>query len=308
MKIISIAPTRLSLFGGATDLPVYAEKYGGICINMAINLRQRIEIGDYTKGHYIPLGANPKFYEAFFEEFDYKPQVMKAEFGGIIESGLGSSASAAVALIGAINKIKNLGMTRNEIAEKAWDIEVNKLGLYGGRQDQYASVWGGLNRWDFGRTVVREGFEKETARGLSEHILLFHTGENRKDPKIQEELKTLTKTQKEALDGIKAIGRIAQGIIILERWKEVGDLLDRAWEFKKQSNKKMTTKKIDNLYETAMKNGAWGGKLCGSGGGGHIVFMADKPFQENLITKLEEEGAKHIDFSPDFNGLEVRRL
>jgi len=304
MKIISTAPTRISIFGGGTDLPVYSEQYGGVCINMAINLRQKIELDDSTSNIELLSEDSRMFFSVFLQEM--LPIGFSHKFDAPIESGLGSSASLAVALIGAINKAKNLGMTKEEIAEKAWDIEVNKLGLYGGRQDQYASVWGRTNLWHFNKKVERIEFTREVAEELAKYILLFHTGENRKDPRIQEELKILTKQQTEALHGVKTVALEAKEPIALRNWNKVGDLLDRAWTFKMMSNKKMTTKKIDELYEVAMKAGAWGGKLLGSGGGGHMIFMADKPLHTNLIEKLWENGAKHIDYSIDWNGLETR--
>src|SRR3990167_9223292 len=145
---------------------------------MAINIRQHITISDESKTYSYLEGASPKFYEAFFDEFNYRPPSMKTDFDARIESGLGSSASAAVCLVGAISRARGLDMKRYEIAERAWDIEVNKLGLYGGRQDQFAAAYGGMNIFWFvptGRVDINS-VKNSTASYIQKHILLFDTG------------------------------------------------------------------------------------------------------------------------------------
>src|SRR3990167_965754 len=210
MKIIATAPTRLSLLGGGTDLPTYSSKYGGLVLNLAINLYQRVELSD-TKPHSVntPVGSKIDFYEAIFKEFDLDINSFNilCTFDGIIESGLGSSASAAVALIGSINKLKGLGMTREQIAEKAWDIEVNKIGLYGGKQDQYAAVFGGVNVLEFktGGEVGGQQLTPQFINGVLPGIVLFYTGENRKSATIQDGFKILSAEQIGSLDNLKRL-------------------------------------------------------------------------------------------------------
>src|SRR3990167_7931417 len=115
MKMVSLAPTRISLFGGSTDLPEYAQKYGGLCINFAINIRQKMEIEcdtieDQFGNISFPKGANKDFYTKIMDEMGISEREMgiEAVFDGHINAGLGTSASAAVCLIGAINKYKKL--------------------------------------------------------------------------------------------------------------------------------------------------------------------------------------------------------
>src|SRR3989337_2882447 len=129
MKIISRTPTRLSLAGGGTDIPSYYEKNGGLVLSMAINIYQQIVMYSdehiyESKGHRFPLKANP--------EIQYKINnglhltKLQCDFDGYIESGIGSSASAAVALLGAINKRLDLKMSLTDIAETAWKLENKK--------------------------------------------------------------------------------------------------------------------------------------------------------------------------------------
>ena len=230
---------------------------------------------------------------------------IKSEFDGLLQAGLGSSASAAVALVGAINKYKSLGMSLEQIAERAWEIEVNKIKLYGGKQDQYASVYGGLNLFEFSKKVKRTRFNQTLARELAECMLLFYTGENRKSAVIQEGFKKLTQTQIQALDQIKMIVDEALIALYIRDYEQIGYLLNKAWEFKKKSNSGVSNPKIDNLYEQGMNLGAWGGKVCGAGGGGFMMFMVDPSKQVGFLKRMNLE---HWDFSPDFNGLEVRDI
>ena len=294
MRIISSAPCRIGLFGGGTDTNPYAEKYGGVVINIAINLRQKVILGDGSK---LLEYDNPDFFKAF----TFLP--VKHEFENDIESGLGTSAALAVSLVGA----SRTGLSRSEIAEKAWKIEVSKLGLFGGKQDQYASVFGGMNLWKFSNVVKRIGIAKEKAEKLKKYILLFSTGITRPNPKLQENLKVLTEKQKQALDIIKQIASDAYHRIYSEDYEGLGNLLNDSWRYKKMSNK-VTNKKINGIYDLAISSGTWGGKLCGSGGGGHMIFMADSNNHEKIIYNLSKVGVENIPYKIDYDGLKVERI
>lgn len=315
MKIQAVAPTRLSLFGGGTDVDPYASKYGGLVINMAINLRQKTtlytddDLYELTGPNIIPYLGKQEFNYAILDEFgmdDMHQVKLKSEFDAILESGLGSSASAAVALIGAINKYKNLNMSLDEIAEKAWEIEVKKMGLFGGKQDQYASVYGGVNAMQFEKDTVQvtplaRGFIKP----LLPSLVLFYIGKNRKSAKIQEGFKQLDKDQIWALDNIKRIALNAIDPIGKGDFRRVGALLDDVWEFKKLSNKGVTNTFINQIYNRAKSLGSYGGKVLGAGGGGFILFVVDPTQKERFIRDMKIEW---YDFSPCWNGLEVRVL
>lgn len=305
MKIYSAAPTRISLFGGGTDVSPYCDLHGGCVISMAVNLRQKVLMDTTVVGHVLPERASHEFVKIIFSELNTPlPSGLFCEFDGIIESGMGSSASAAVALIGAINKQQILGMTLSQIAEKAWDIEVNKIGLFGGKQDQYAAAYGGVNAIEFKKDGVSV---HPLARGFIEPILpslaLFYTGMNRKSAVIQEGFKELSPTQIISLQGIKKLAYEAVEPIANGDFKKVGQLLDRAWELKKRSNKDITNGQIDAIYAQAKSLGAYGGKILGAGGGGFILFIVDPEKRAEFIKNL---GIEWWDFSVDWNGLETR--
>ena len=318
MIIKSTAPTRISLFGGGTDLPEYSRQFGGMTISLAINLYQNIimytdsDMLDSPHKNQFPFKADPYFYYKILDEFNLNNGVhltrLITNFDGEIESGIGSSAAAAVAMVGAINRRLGLNMTPEQIAERAWSLEVDVVGLYGGKQDQYAAAMGGVNFLEFNKF----GYTKVTplARGFIEPLLpslvLFYTGSNRKSPTIQEGFKKLSKTQINALTKIKdlalkSVEPVGNGDIDL-----VGSLLDQSWELKKESNKGVSTPEIDFIYKRAKKLGALGGKLCGAGGGGYIMFVVPQKKREQFIIKMKKEGLQWWDFSVDWNGINTR--
>lgn len=304
MRILSSAPTRISLLGGGTDLPVFYEKFGGIVISLAVNLRQHIEIRNTGSKFSISLPENGSlnFYKTFFKEtgFDVGNFYLKCESDIPIESGMGSSASAGVALVAALSKLKGEKLTRAQIAEKAWDIEVNKLGLYGGKQDQYAAAFGGYNRIMFekdGKVIVNSFTDLLD----KDNLILFDTGLRRKNPKLQENMKEL------ALERVKALLRIKEIAESFTYWRDLPKLMRQSWEEKKRSNT-ITSPEIDEIYNTALKNGAEAGKLLGSGGGGFMLFWVEKEKQQKVRQALERKGCIWYDFDIDKQGMEARIL
>ena len=303
MKIISQAPCRISLYGGGTDIPTYASKYGGVVFNMAINIRQKVIMGGE---HKLLEGDSEEFFNAFSPDFRGFDCSISHKFDGHMESGLGSSAALAVSLIGAMDKYKNTNLSKDQIAEMAWNIEVNELGLFGGKQDQYAAVYGGVNVMEFNDKVTVTQLPPSFIEPLLPSMILFYTGKNRRSGKIQEAFKELSKTQIDALNSLKQLTYDGVNAIANKDIYSVGKLLDYAWQLKKQSNAGTTNDKIDAIYQTASKNGAIGGKILGAGGGGHILFVCPPDKQEQLKEALTKHDCTWTDFGIDFNGLETR--
>lgn len=318
MIVESQAPCRISLFGGGTDLPEYANRYGGLVISFAINLRQKLKLYtadnlfDITRNE-IPYKGDLNFLHTIFEQFK-----TGNKFGGfhdvrfisqsdaLLNSGLGASAAAAVTTIAAMNKVHQLNLSKAQIAEMAWEIEVTKIGLYGGRQDQYISSFGGFNAITFEKNKIEVNpLRPEMIEQIYPGLVLIHTGFTRENPKIQEGFKKLSTEQIAKLSQLK---EIAVGAFVeLESGdiEGVGQLLDQSWESKKQSNKGVNNPEIDEIYDKAKKLGAYGGKTLGAGGGGYMLFVVDPEKKEKFI---EELGVDWCDFSIDWNGVESRIL
>jgi D-glycero-alpha-D-manno-heptose-7-phosphate kinase len=312
MRILSIAPSRIGLFGGGTDTPEYAESKGGLVVSMAINLYTKTTLysdGDeYGIENKFPFNASPDFYYQILDEYGINGMhhsKLRNEFDGLIESGLGSSASAAVALIGAIDRRLKLNLTPEQIAEKAWEIETNKIKHFGGKQDQYAAALGGVNVMEFKDKVSVVPLAKKFIEPLFPSLVLFHTGIKRKSSETQEGFKKLSQKQIDSLDNVKALAVEAIDYIASGDYKTVGEIMDEAWMYKKESNKGVSTPEIDNLYKKGLKLGAIGGKLMGSGGGGYFLFVVPPDKKQYLIDNMSIEWQ---DFSVSWNGVETRIL
>lgn len=306
MIVRSIAPTRISLFGGGTDLDIYAKEHRGIVISMAIDLYQHSTL--YTgndmwgvNNNEFPTYADDTFYYHLLNKYErgsmhHHRQINK--FDGLIKSGLGSSGAAIVALLGAANKAFNLNL--KDIPETAYQYE-NEVQTTG-RQDVYASYYGGVNCFEFKDKVTVTPLAKGFISPLLSSIVLFHTNiKRKKNPQMVE----LTKDQKKFLDETKelavaAIDHIAEGNV-----QTVGELLNIGWELKKKTNK-VSSSEIDDIYSYALKNGAIGGKLLGSGGGGYMIFVTKDP--KHLIEKMKEKNIENWEFNVDWNGLMVKEL
>lgn len=306
MTLTATAPCRISLFGGGTDLPVFYQSYTGCVISAAISCRQHFEL-DTTRAFFEYGEGDPSFYNTILVSLKSDIVGIKTWSDVPIRSGLGSSAAAAVCLVAAVAKEKGTPKTKQQIAEEAWHIEVDDLGLYGGKQDQYAAACGGMNVLKFEKrgSVRVYPFAKEVADYWQDRLLLFFTGQTRTNPHIQEQLKTLSPHQIEALDAILFNAIRAQDALMAKDVTTVATLLRDSWEHKKKSNSFITTDRINDLYTTALSCNALGGKLCGSGGGGHMLFLAEPDNHAAIKEALEKKGATWVDFSFDWEGVKV---
>ena len=311
--ITSVAPQRLGIMGGGTDVAPYSITRGGATVSLAINIRQRFTL--YTDDHMwgakneVPHGGSLDFVYAFRNYFNVNSMHhnrFKSESDGGIESGLGSSAASAVAIVAALARNANKSMSREEIAELAWDIEVNRLGMFGGKQDQYSSAFGGLNLFEFTNVVTVQPFDRKYVDKLMPALVLFHTNTNHRSATIQEGFKKLDSKQIKALNQIKSLVTPAIEAIGDSNTQMLGEILDTAWSYKKDSNKGVSNTTIDDIYTKAKKLGAIGGKCSGAGGGGCMWFVVDPQKREDFIKKMTNEQLEHYDFGPDFNGVEVR--
>lgn len=305
-------PTRISLFGGGTDLEAYSDKQEGLVISLAINLRQHLFLAvDRTEDlssinrNEIPYNGDLDFIHSVFETFK-----TGKKFGGfhevrfrfdsdvLLKSGLGASAAAVVAIVGGMNRARNLGLTKEEIAERAYQIE--KEINFTGRQDAYAVTFGGFNAIGFTKDRIEVSpLNTQIVENLASSLILIHTGESR-TKKVQDGFKTISGDQIAQLNLIKKLAYESLKPLMEGDIEKVGQLLDASWQAKKRSNR-VTNPKIDKLYNDALNLGAFGGKVCGAGGGGYMIFIVDPTKRNKFIEQFD-----YCDFSVDWNGLETR--
>lgn len=309
MIIQGNAPTRISLFGGSTDLPEYYLKHGGIVISMAINLRSHVTLftdKDIYEGYTeLPEGTDKTLCFSILKKYEmdslHHSRVI-SEFDGVIGAGLGSSASFSIALLSALKKNKGERVDRSRLASEAYFAE-KAIGYNTGVQDQYAASYGGFNIYSFNNSGVEIlNYSRDVAEHIQSYMVLYYMGGQRESSGAQ--IARITPKRISHLNKIKDIALIGQKAISDGRTEIIGKLLHASWEEKKLSNK-VSTPFIDQLYERGRKNGALGGKLLGAGGCGYMMFWVSPEKQKDFKNKMNIDP---IDFGIDYTGGEARIL
>ena len=228
-------------------------------------------------------------------------------------TGLGTSSTFAVGMLNAFCALKGKMMSKCQLAQEAIQVEREILKEHGGWQDQVAAAYGGLNRIDFKDgdfSVHPIVISPERKKELDENLLLFYTGIQRFSSEIQADTfaKPIDKTQQ--LKDMLALVDVAEGILCDKNasLKEFGKLLDTTWKLKRGTGAKVSNGSIDELYASAIKAGAIGGKLLGAGGGGFLLFYCEKEKQNELKKAMERlmivpfnfenEGSQILYFNP----------
>lgn len=325
------APLRISFGGGGTDVSPYPEEKGGAVLNATIDryaycsLKPRDDESINVRSLDYDLVVNYSLDDHV--EYDGKLGLVKAAIrrmevkSGVSVflhsdappgSGLGTSSTVTVALVGALKHWKKLTLTEYDIAELAYRIERTDVGIKGGKQDQYAAAFGGFNFIEFsGETTVVHPLriKHETLLELEYRLILCYTGKVRASAGIIDSQVSGYVEKEErvrhALDETKALAYNMKNALLLNKINDFGLLLDQAWRSKKKFTDKITDQQIDELYEAAKKNGAIGGKLLGAGGGGYLLLLCQFDKWHIVAQRLEELGGKVFRFAFEPNGLQT---
>jgi D-glycero-alpha-D-manno-heptose-7-phosphate kinase len=331
--LIGRAPVRISFGGGGTDLEAYYAKFGGVVVSAAIN---KYIYGIVTKN----FDKNFQMISADYQSVFSKPHDsagdhedngdlnlatavvehfnLDAPFNIFVASevppgtGLGSSGAAAVNLINVCAALAERPMTKQEVAELAYHIEVIRLGAPVGKQDQYASAFGGINCIRFekeGVTVEPLKLSRQTIKALERRLLLFFTGNSRQAREILQRQKESTYNAEEpvieSLHRIKDLALEVKAALESGQLTHFGDLLHQSWQYKKMLAPNISNSSIDEAYLLARENGASGGKITGAGGGGFLMLYCETEHQTQVRRVLEERGLHEMHFAFDFQGSRV---
>ena len=326
--IVVRTPFRLPLGGGGTDLPSYYKKYEGFLITAAINKYMYININEpalvnkikvnYTKSETVELDQIDSIqHEIVRETLKYLKICCPLEIHSMADlsagTGMGSSSAYTVALLKGLNHIIRRFISIKDLAEEACKIEIDLVGKPIGKQDQYASSFGGIIQLDIDRignvTVTPLSLDTEIIYELENRLLMFYTNIQRDANEILAEQSTKAKvddrTAIEAMHQIKNIGMQVKDTLISGDIDKFGELLHEHWLVKKQISQKMSSAQIDEWYELGMKNGALGGKIMGAGGGGLLLFCVKNGNRKHLRIAMEAEGLKYMNFRFDFDGVKT---
>lgn len=312
---VASAPSRLDFGGGWTDVPPYPEERGGFVCNLAIERRACVTLrpGPAEPGR-LPLVAAALRRAGFAGHVD-----LSSDFP--IGAGLGGSSAAGVALAAALAAAQDLVRTPAAIAEWSRAIEVEELGIAGGRQDHYAAACGGALGLTFGTAVSGSAVAVEqiplsaAARAaLEARITLVYTGESRISGEtitaVLDAYRDRVPRVVDALDRMAVLARGMRSALHAADVTTLGALVDEHWIHQRALHPRITTERIDALERAARAAGAQGLKALGASGGGCVMILSDagdaarvveavSPFGEILPWRVATTGVEVSRLSPD---------
>jgi len=345
--ILATAPTRIDLAGGWTDVPLFATLNVGCVLNVAINLRSKVFVYPLpkfsrlvTEYGYKVINNVPddsvQLYSSDFEESEVIEDIHRIELTGSLAlakaalkrlpskgikiltsseapagSGLGTSASMGVALLGALATNSEHTLTKSELAELAVSLETEELQILSGKQDHYAAAHGGVALMYFhGNVVSHENLEINPAilTALQERLILCYTGKQRLSSAIHEKVvENFNKNDDKTLTALVSLAALAPTMaksLVVGDLDDVGELLAKNWECQKQLSPAVTNPLFEEIIETSYKNGAIGAKACGAGGQGCIAILCELDATAHVKRTIKEK-TELLRYNFDNQGLQV---
>jgi D-glycero-alpha-D-manno-heptose-7-phosphate kinase len=328
----SKAPLRISFAGGGTDVPPYPQERGGAVLSITINKYAYASLvptdDDVITVHSLDYDVVAKYHSAADLSYNGELDLVKAAIRRLaVEkrglrlflhsdappgSGLGSSSTLVVALVGVFRHWLRQPLTDYEIADLAYQIERVDLGIKGGMQDQYAATFGGVNFIEFYDKAIIVNPLRVAPDRLNEleyNLLLCYTGRTRVSANIVARQTESFIQKKEAvvraLDKQKEMAVLLKNALLQGRLDDFGHLLHEAWEAKKHMDPAITNPQIDELYAAARGEGAVGGKILGAGGGGYLLLYCPFDRKHLVAAALERLGGQVVGFGFESRGLQT---
>lgn len=342
MKFCARAPVRIDFLGGGSDCPPYSSEFTGAVLNAGISKYVTAEV--ILKGDGVSitsadlglsidapdLGSLPTSSALDLLVACAKRCNLKSGFSLRTksdvpsQSGLGASGAIAVATLAAIKSASGEQFTPSELADLAFIVERKDLGYPGGSQDQYAAAFGGFNYLTFHDPTVEIEqlagrhasvpwlLDRSIISALEHRLLLVYTGAPHFSPTIHADIynsyllpNSLTKA---AMHHLKQLALKGRRILLEGNLHQFAKLLTENWKWHKHLHSSCTNSKLEQVYDVALRSGAIGGKTCGAGGGGCVVFLCENDSKDKLREALQNStitDLQLIDFSFDVAGLEI---
>ena len=322
------SPVRISFGGGGSDLTHYFAGDAGAVINTTISLYSHatlrvrddekvivrsLDLGESLCANDLPsalkqqgrFGLIQSLLKAVHPDFGFD-LFLHSDFP--MNSGLGGSAVVSAAVLGCFNQFRRDQWDLHELAELAFQAERLYLGVAGGWQDQYATVFGGFNFMEFrmDQNIVHPlRIPADTLLELEESLILCDTrtthdsGDIHQDQRQQMQQESV---RRQVQTNVELSYRMRNQLLRGQLF-QFGQSLHEAWQFKRQFSSKISTVQLDQIYDSARKHGAVGGKLLGAGGGGFFLFYVPPFCKHELMASLEEAGLKIRPFRFEQEGL-----
>lgn len=336
----SKAPLRIGLAGGGTDVSPYCDTFGGAILNATISLYAHASI-EIIEGEKIVMEAYDRNEKAIYDWATQLPidgtlDLLKGVYNRIQKdypfaksglklstfvdapagSGVGTSSTLVVAIIGAFVEMLQLPLGEYDIAHYAYEIERNDLQLAGGRQDQYAATFGGVNFMEFygdDKVIVNPlRIKQQYLDELENNLLLYYTATSRESAEIikKQSKNVADKKSKsiEAMHQLKQQAQMMKEALLRGQLHEIGNILNIGFEQKRNMAEGISNQLIEDIYSAAQQNGATGGKISGAGGGGFMVFYCPNNTKYAVSKALAHFGGIHRNYQFTKHGLKTWRI
>lgn len=318
--IITRTPFRISFVGGGSDLASFYKRSQGAVLSVAINKYMYISSHQYFEPNQIRVKYSKTetvsnlsqmehpILRTVLEKFKVKGGLEISSIADVPSgTGMGSSSSFTVGLLHNLYAFQNKIVNKEILAQEACEVEIDLLKEPIGKQDQYAAAYGGMNIFRFYEndsvTTEQLHLSSSVLQSLEDNLLMFYIGNQRKASDILKEQNINTATQKDKFAALEEMVKLVEELkkcLYSAHLNDFGKILHENWLLKKQLAGSISSTHIDDIYETAIKNGASGGKLLGAGGGGFMLFYCEKEKQPQLTKALNQ--LRQFDFSFDHEG------
>jgi len=318
----SRAPLRIGLAGGGTDVSPYCDLYGGAILNASISLyayahlevtgddniileaKDRNEKIVLPYQNELPINGVLDLHKGVFNRlqrdygWQHKGFRLTTHSDAPAGSGLGTSSTMMVAILGAFNELMRLPLGEYDLAHYAYEIERKDLQLAGGRQDQYAATFGGVNFMEFykeDQVIVNPlRIRQEYLDELQNNLVLYYTDSSRDSATIikaqQQNVNEKKEKSIEAMHQLKEQAKMMKEVMLKGKIDALGEILDYGFEQKRKMAEHISNPRIEEIYAHARKSGATGGKISGAGGGGFMIFYCPNITRYAVIEALHSFG------------------
>ena len=331
MVLIARAPMHICFGGDGTDFPAYYERHGGLVVGATISYYVYVILSAGARDGVHIIAADPRVLcqrstrdDLFWDNDLSLPQAITDHFNlcdGLTiflasqvppGTGLGSAGSVATSMIKALAFWCGLDLAPRQVAEMACHIELEKMAMPIGKQDQYATAFGGLNCIKFSRgdvSVDALRISPETREALESRLMLFFTGTSRQPSTFLQRWRRAGERGDQGsllrLEAIKELGLEICAVLEQGDLEAFGNLLHQSWMEQRQLMDGVTSPFLDQCYQTARQHGALGGKVTGAGSGGFLVLCCPDDRQAAVTTALKTLGLQRWPFALDDEGVQV---
>lgn len=307
--VLTQTPLRVSFAGGGTDLRAFYEHEPGAVFSTTVDkyvyvtVKRHGAVFDEKVRLNYSVSESVSHIDAIRNDIareclrllEIEPPIYVSVVSDLPDSsGLGGSSAFAVGLLNALHTFRGERVTASQLAEEAAHVEIELLGQPIGKQDQYAAAFGGLNLFTF---LPDEDVMVQPQRGangaiheLFDNLLMVWTGHQRRAASVLTEQRARTGEHRSSLERMRQHahelrGLMGNGAVDLDRF---GGVLDESWRLKRGLAATVSNDRIDHWYSAAREAGALGGKLCGAGGGGFLLFVVDPDRRQAVVDALPE--------------------